>query len=366
VGYTPTYFPGTTVAAQATRLRIGPGGVRENVDIPVDLVRMSRITGTVLGIGGRPTQGVQIQIEAVGPPLPISAAISARAGRPDESGRFEITNVAPGTYKITARGGGVTFGPGGGMTVRSDQQTEWAAADVTMFGSDVEGVALQLQPGLSFSGSLATRGQAEPPATWKGARVTVQPARTGTSAVLNGVSLGGISSRAAAVNDDGTFEVVGIQPATYEVVVTLPPAIGKVWHLQSILDGDRDLRDAPLTFGQGTIQGARVVLSDAQSRLTGLLSSASGAAATDYYIVIFPADRALWHPQSPRVRVVRPLGDGTFSAVGLPAGAYRLAALTDVEDNEWRSSTFLESLLEASIAVTINDGAVTKQEIRIR
>lgn len=82
--------------------------------------------------------------------------------------------------------------------------------------------------------------------------------------------------------------------------------------------------------------------------------------------MIFPADRTLWHPLSPRVRVTRPEADGGFTARDLPAGAYRVAALTDVEDNEWRTSAFLESLYDASIALTVTDGQTTRQDIRIR
>jgi hypothetical protein len=58
--------------------------------------------------------------------------------------------------------------------------------------------------------------------------------------------------------------------------------------------------------------------------------------------------------------------DGVFSVRELPAGEYRMAALSDVEDHEWRSRTFLDSLLAASIAVTVRDGATTRQDVRIR
>lgn len=365
-GYAPTYFPSSAVAARATRLRVGPGQVRDGVDVTVDLVPMSRVSGTVLGVDGQPTRGAQMQLEAIGPPLPISTWFGGSCGRIDESGRFECSSVAPGTYKLNARGGGVTFGPGGSTTIRSDDQTQWAVADVTVFGSDIEGIVLQLQEGLTFSGSLQAVGQAEAPATWKGARVLVQPVRNRTSMVVNGVSTGGLSSRSAVVNDDGTFEVSGIQPALYDVTVTLPAALSKVWKLSRVALGDRDLRDAPITFEQGSIANVSLIVSDQQSALEGTLSSAAGVPAPDYYIVAFPADRTLWHAQSPRVQVTRPQGDGRYRLEGLPAGAYRLAALTDVESDEWRSREFLESIYESSIAIAIEAAGTARQDIRIR
>ncbi len=37
-----------------------------------------------------------------------------------------------------------------------------------------------------------------------------------------------------------------------------------------------------------------------------------------------------------------------------------------MEDDEWRSAAFLESLLAASVAVVVTDGATTRQDVRIR
>jgi hypothetical protein len=82
--------------------------------------------------------------------------------------------------------------------------------------------------------------------------------------------------------------------------------------------------------------------------------------------VIFPEDRALWHPHSPRVRVVRPAADGSFIARDLPGGTYRLAALPDVEEGDWRHAWFLETLLEASLPIAVTDGATTRQNVRIQ
>ncbi len=365
VGYAPTYFPGTTIAASATRVRVEAGEVREGIDIPVELVRMSRISGMVRGVDGQPTQAVQMSAEAVGPPLPLSAALSARTSRPEPDGSFVITNVAPGSYRITVRAGGVTLGEGS-VSIRGDRQTEWAVADVVVQGSDVEGLVLRLQPGLTFSGSLAAIGQQDAPTTWKGASVSIRAPRSETAVVLNGQAMGGPTPRSAAANEDGTFEVTGLQPANYEIAVTLPPAISKTWSVQSVRVGEQDLRDAPLTFEQGSIANVRIVVTDRPTELVGTFSSASGQAATDYYVVIFPADRALWHPLSPRLRVVRPAGDGGFSARDLPAGAYRIAAVTDIDGDEWRTTAFLESLVSASVTVTVVEGETTRMDIRIR
>ena len=368
VGFAPTYYPGTPIVANASPITVRAGSVREGIDIPVAMVRVGTISGVVRGIDGRPTQDVQLSVTPGGPALPFSVSSSVRTNRPDKDGKFTLTNVAPGSYRITARGGGVTYSNDGtSVNIRGDLQTQWAVADVQVQGEDVEGLMLQLQSGLTFTGKMVAAGNAPQPETWKGAGIRIQEPRSGpANVVLNGVSTSGAAQRGTNALDDGTFEITGVQPATYEIEVTLPPAIRSIWSVKSIIAGGREVRDAPLTFDQGSLSGVVVTLTDQPTQLSGTLSSASGQAATDYYVVVFPADRTLWHERSPRIRVMRPAADGGFSVRDLLPGAYRIAALTDVEENEWRTAAFLESVFDASIAVTLADGQTTRQDIRIR
>jgi hypothetical protein len=277
------------------------GEVREGIDIPVAMVRVGTISGVVRGLDGQPTQNVQLSVAPGGPPLPLSASVNVRTSRPDKDGRFTLTNVAPGTYRITARAGGVTYSAdGSSVTIRGDQQTQWAVADVQVQGEDVDGVVLQMQSGLTLTGRMVADGNAPQPETWKGASVRIQEPRVGPAGVvLNGIPTSPAAQRSTNALDDGTFEITGVQPATYEIEVTLPPALRSVWSVKSIMAGGREVRDSPLTFDQGSLTGVTVTLTDQPTQLAGTLSSASGQAATDYYVVLFPEDRALWHERSP-------------------------------------------------------------------
>ena len=368
VGFAPTFYPGTPVAANASPITVRAGEVREGVDIPVAMVRVGTISGVVRDLDGQPTQNVQLSVTPGGPPLPLSASVNVRTSRPDKDGRFTLTNVAPGSYRITARAGGVTYSAdGSSVTIRGDQQTQWAVADVQVQGEDVDGVVLQMQSGLTLTGRMVAAGNAPQPETWKGASIRIQEPRAGPAGVvLNGVPTSPAAQRSASALEDGTFEINGVQPATYDIEVTLPPAIRSVWSVKSIMAGGREVRDAPLTFDQGSLTGVTVTLTDQPIQLAGTLSSASGQAATDYYVVLFPEDRALWHERSPRIRVMRPAADGSFSTRDLLPGKYRIAALTDLEEGEWRTAAFLDSVFDASIAVTLSDGQTTRQDIRIR
>jgi hypothetical protein len=351
-GYAPVYHPGTTVATAATPVHVDVGEVRDGVDIPIAMVAMSQIVGTVVVVAGQPTAAVRLSVSTSGPPLPVSVGAAIRLTPPDAQGRFTISNVPPGAYTLLARGGGVTT-DGRTITIRNVEQTDWATASLNVNGVDLNGVLLSLQPGLSFSGSVEAAGLGAP-----------RLGGVGVALVAAGASA--VSARTSVSDENGSFSVTGLHPDTYEVAVTVPSALSAQWAVRAVAAGGLDLRDRPLTFDSGSVGGVTIQLTERRTEVVGTFSAADGTPATDYFVVLFPEAQVLWHAHSPRVRVVRPAADGSFSARDLPAGAYRMAAVTDVEDDEWRQASFLESLVGISLSVVVEDGQTTRQDIRMR
>jgi hypothetical protein len=365
VTYAPIYFPGTPSIGDARRITVTAGEVREDLSFTIAAFPAATIRGRVVGLDGAPTEAVALTLEAIGPALPAGATGVGRIDRPNRNGEFEVRGVSPGMYRLRARAGGVRLDANGAASIRGDAQTQFAMADVSVAGTDIDGVVLALQEGHRCAGTLTADGSAAPPAV-TGASVIVEPITNGTPSVLAGNAMPGVASRDATVDDAGRFSVTGLEPFDYEIHVTLPPAMVTAgWHVESIRYGDRDLRDAPLTFAAGSLEGVKIGLTTTVTELSGRLTTEAGAPATDYFIVAFPADRTLWHPASPRVRLLRPAVDGTFSTKDLPAGTYRLAALIDVDEHEPRQRAFLESIYDASIEISLTAGRTTRQEIRV-
>lgn len=362
IGYAPTYFPGTPIAADAQHIPLRSGNVRDDLSFTVQMWPMATVRGVVTGEDGAPTAAVSIQVETLGPTLPLASALARRVNRPNTRGEYSVVGLAPGRHVIRARGGGVAGSETGGFSIRMADQTLWAAAVVNVSGETVEGIGLTLRPGAVFSGAIT--GAPGAGASWAGVTVQLQPERAAGD--VAGELAGGVAARSATVDEQGRFIVMGLEPGHYTVRVTLPSRLADGWSLRHALHHGRDVRDTPLTFASGSLEGVEIALTRSLTVLSGTLTSASGTPATDYYVVVFPDDRGLWHPTSPRITALRPAADGTFSTRLLPAGTYRIAALTDVEDHELNDRTFLESIYEAGIVVRLTEGTTTRQEVRLR
>ena len=176
---------------------------------------------------------------------------------------------------------------------------------------------------------------------------------------------GGVPTPPWVTHLDGSFELTGILPGTYTLDL-LPTAVGS-WRLKSAIVNGRDVLDFPLEVGADTnVENAVVTLTDGHSELAGALQSASNTPAPEHFVVIFAADRAFWRPASRRVQFTRPGTDGRFVFRDLPPGDYRIAALTDLEATDLFETSFIDTLVPASIPVTIRDGQTTTQDLRLR
>ncbi len=389
--YAPVFYPGSTSPARATNVEITAGQERFGVDFQLQLTQTAQVDGMVMGPDGTVPPGTQITLEPKDslPGLP-GGRLTARAG---QDGQFTFRNVIPGEYSVVARAqvraadqsqeaaaaAAAAGGRGGrgGARGRGGVPTEvlWALTDISIDGRDQSGVSLQLQGGMTISGRIAFDGQTLlPPTDLTQLRITL--ANVGTQ----DVTFGG-NNTAATVDESGRFTIKGVPPGRYSLRGTAaaggggrgvgvggaPQAGGSGnWRLASAMAGGRDSLDFPLEIGPGTnITDAVLTFSDRSSELSGTLQDATGAATSDYSIIVFPFDKQYWQPQSRRIQSVRPGTDGRYTVRNLPAGSYMIAAVTDVEPGEWYDPDFLAQLAPASMRLTLSDGEKKVQDMRL-
>jgi hypothetical protein len=413
VAYAPVYYPGTTVAATASMVTVGPAEERGGVDFALRLVRTAKVEGQVIVPAGISPQSVQLMM------MPTSqigtGGIVAMAGleqlaqqrvTPGPDGKFTYTAVAPGSYTISARavkGGGpggppppppppppgapagnvgfavrtLTVGSGGStvddmvmpmqMMMGGDPNATqyWAQTEVPVDGAPVSGVTLSLQVGMTVTGKIEFRStMARAGADYKAVQLFLQPVSTPGAVRLS------LGQPAVQVADNGQFTISGVTPGRYRMTASVGgpnqgPGSGPPWRLGSAIVKGRDILDFPFDVGPGEdVSGALVTFTDATQEINGTLQDASGRPATDYTILAFPADRALWSATR-RIRTGRPSTDGKFTLANLPAGDYLLAAIADLGPNESTDPAFLEQAVPAALKITIAPGEKKTQDLRI-
>jgi hypothetical protein len=356
VGYTRFYYPGTPDPDAARAIVVGPGEIRDGLELRIDFVAVSRIEGVVLRPDGQPGAGTRVSLDARNPRVSLEGATRTVAA--NATGQFVFQNVAPGDYRVSARAAS-------GAAAVLDL---WGQADVVVSGVDAQGITVSLAPAAVITGRLEFAGTAlAPPKDPSTVRLHFIGANAAAQALVGAATLS--TQHQATMQADGSFRVVGLPPDHYIATATWPGMRSgdSGWWLTTVRVGGRDLGDAPIPVNANE-EVSDVVLGfrDRAGTIEGTLADAAGRAAPEYFIIAFPVDRASWHTTSRRmVPAVQPATDGRFRVSGLLPGDYYLAVVTEIEPDEATAARFLETLIPMSIRVTIAPGETRRQDLRI-
>jgi hypothetical protein len=358
-GYAPTYFPGTTNAGEAERVRVDVGQEQSSVNFALIATRLVRVTGTVIDSRGAPAASGALTLmgaDMARTPMQLPTG----ATRVDGSGRFRIADVAPGRYVLVAR---TNIGGGGGGRGQARGPSEFARLDVVVGAQDLDAVVLVTAPGARVTGQVVT----DSPQT----AANLRPEQIGVgarSARADQVGFAGPGGFAGAsgnmrVNPDWTFAIDGLfDPALFRV--NAPQG----WSLKQVLLNGQDITDTPMEFVPGqTITGLEVVLTDKTTTVAGLVMNTRGQAVTDATVVVFPADEKLWTYQSRFIRAARPDQDGRYEIRGLPPhDGYLIAAIQGLEDGQGGDPEFLARIKGDAAPLRLNDGETKTADVKMR
>jgi hypothetical protein len=378
--YAPVYYPGTATPLNAATISLGIAEERSGVDFQLQLVPTARIEGSVVSQDGTVPQNVQLTLVATGSGgLPVEPQPGTSVTRLDGNGRFVFRDVTPGQYSLQARaavrrpdaearGGGPAGRGGGPVPPNQIAQILWASSDIAVSGRDIGDVQLVLQPGMTVSGRIEFRGSSAAAPSPANVRVTLSP--RGQPAGFGG------PMPVAVVDEFGRFTMTGVPPGRYSVSAGVnvggrgggASSGGSTvsWTLSAALVDGRDALDFPLEVApHENVRDAVVTFVDRTQDISGRIQDAAGRPTADFTIIVFPSDSRYWLPRARRIAATRPGTDGSFSVRGVPAGDYRLTAVTDVEPGEWFDPNFLSQLVSASIPLTLREGEKKVQDIKV-
>jgi hypothetical protein len=348
--YAPTMFPGTTDASAGVVITLGRGEERLGVDFSLQFVPVARVSGFVIGLDGQPAPGVSVLCTAK-EPNPMLAPSGIPMNRPSADGSFACSHLAPGSYTLVAR---VSPADAARVNTGPSPPALWGLADVVVAGKDLSNVTIRLQPGVSVSGQ-AMLARAASSAGVELTRFQIQiVAAAGAPPRTGGAS--------APVGADGIFRMDSVVPASYRLMATAPAG----WFLRSALLNGRDISEGSFDIAPGqNVSGLVVTFTDAQAELSGALTDHQGRPAPQLYVFVFPTDKALWVPDSRRIRSVRSGENGSYLIEELLPGDYYLCALTELDIALQFEPEYLEQLVPASIKITLGEGEKKKQDLRI-
>jgi hypothetical protein len=347
LAYAPTYFPGVASPSEARSVTVGLSAEVLGIDFSVLLVRTGRVSGRVSNADGAPAGSGNINLL---PDVPAGrGALGGGYGGRIVEGAFSIANVPPGRYILRAVGDG---GRGRGRGRGDSAIAQFATQPLSVDG-DVDGVFVTLAPGATISGAVTVQATATP----------VLPDVTqfrvnAPSAALSDFGPNG----QARVDRDGTFTLDGIAAGSRWIRAQAP----RGWTLKSVIVDGRDMIDTPLDIRSAQrISGVNLVFTDKLTEIVGTVADQQGTPMTDYTVLAFPTDGALWQPQARQIATARPDQNGRYQFRGLPPGEYFLVAIDPGEQGEWYEPAFLEQQRLGAARFSLVEGETRTQDLRV-
>jgi hypothetical protein len=330
--FVPVYHPRAFTPDDASLVDVRAGDERTGIDVTVDLMGPSTVAGRVTGTDPATLAKVELtmaraSVQGASPPVP---------GDVQPDGTFLFSSVTPGQYRVVGR----------------------------VLSPEVPGIELPLKPCARIEGRLVFHGEAGSTSPGlSGVRVDLEPevafARRATA-----------STKISAVSDGAAFQLGGlgdIAPGRYSVRVDRTDAWrGPAWMVESVTVDGQDVFDQSLDIAAARDSMNMIVtLTSRRTSLSGRLELPDGRPATDFVVVAFTTNRALWRRPFRRVVAARPATDGQYSMQNLPPGEYYVAALSEVAPDEWLDPALLSETVPLALRLTVGPGEAVVQGLRI-
>jgi hypothetical protein len=300
-----------------------PAGHETRVDLSVRLVPAVRVRGTVTGMPKN--QGAAVTLQQRGA---NRGQVNVRPANITPDGHFEVRGVTPGSYILATD----YWGAGSRLTAR---------VPVEVGGSDVEGIAVHLEPGPSIAGSVrveSTTGKTLPDQAWQLNLRSPDP------------TIGGGQLKWS--KDRTTFTIADTTPGTYRLEGTPPPP----FYLKSAMLGGRDISREEVPIGQSAGQ-LEVVLSDDSGTIEGIVQDADGQPAARATVM------AIQEGRSPRNI---PSGvDGHFRIANLAPGDYRIYAWDDITQVEYADAEWMKHQGGKGQTATVSPGQTASLKLEL-
>jgi hypothetical protein len=339
--YPTTFHPSALVPARAASVTIASGEERAGVDVQLQPVSTARVSGVVTSpMGAAAMMPLRVLLqggEEIPPDLLGGMTVT------DATGAFTFPAVPAGQYTLRAAGR-----VGTGDQFSSKGGTYWTAIPLTVSGTDLDGVVVDLRQMLRISGRAEFQGSNPPQLTAvRGMAIGV------TLESLDGPFGAGFGGSGGGATWDGaTFTLFGYTGGRYLVRVGNSPA---GWMFKNVTLDGRDVSETPFDF-QRDVGDLVITFTD---RWSGISGSVQGTAVDGASVVVFPIDAQSWtnYGSNPRrLKAARASAQGRFGISSLPPGDYYAVAIPEEQTADWRDPKMLEELARVATRISIGEG----------
>lgn len=330
--YLPTYHPGVLDESQALAVEVH-SGTETRINFGLLTGRAYRVSGSVTGI---PNKGGMAIITLQGRGSTRSQMDQQGLG---EGGKFEFTNVLPGSYVAILVIYTVNDGQQAMQMLRLGQPIEVSNAHV-------EDLRLQPEVGGQVRGKF--RADAGQKLDWTQLTVTLSPVReSGAEEAWRGMGFPINSS----VNSDGSFEMRNVPGGDCQLLVGSRSKDFRDYFTKSVNLGGRDVADSG--FPVSPEPYLDVVISANGASITGTVLDGNGQPVANASVVSVPSGEHRMR----RDLYQREISDesGRFSLRGLNPGKYTVLALEELQE-DFRRSEFLKTYESRGETVQLEEG----------
>jgi hypothetical protein len=264
----------------------------------------------------------------------LSAAMPERtAAVKAEDGTFDIDQVGSGSSELIA------FEFAGDKPRTTHRSVE-------VGGTDVDGVDLAIEPGVTITGHLRWEDKAAAPT------VPLQISLEQNEEVIG-------MHPTAEVQPDGSFELKDVSADTYWVNVTGPAPDA---YLKSALYGSSD---ALGNFRANSRSGATLELIGGAhgAHIQGVVMNSDPVPVSGVWVVLLPEDSN--RNRKRLIQSVRSGANGKFEFRGVAPGSYSLFSWDNVEEHEWDDPEFLKPFQSKAISVRVTEGETKTADLSV-
>ena len=321
--YLPTFHPNTPDTSQATPVQVQPGAEVSGIDVDLRPAHAVMVRGRVIVDGAvKSLQGIRVSLDprAAGGGYSFS---NYGGSVQNDSGDFEIRDVPPGPYNLSA--------------FRNDGKRQlYGKVPVEVSNANLDGVAVVLDSPNTLAGRFRVEGSEPFDFTHLG--LWLQPIDST------------MGSGNAVIKPDGTFVLQDVFDGDYRLRVFGYP---DEYYVKSAREGGSEVLDSGLTISRSQPPARiEIVLSPDAGRVDGTvlkeLHPVSGA-----WVVLVPDPPHRDREEMYSMKAADAFGH--FALSGLPPGDFKLFAWEPVQGTNYTDPDLLKAFEDRGTPVHIEE-----------